>query len=247
MIFGETFDSALENLEAVLDRISQYGLQLKSTKCALFRTSLPFLGHIVSRDGLRCDPEKIVAVQNWRVPGNVKEVREFLGFAGYYRRFVPQFATIAAPLTELTRQSVVFTWTHRHQLAFDSLRELLTSTPVLAFPRGDLEYVVDCDASDFGVGGVLSQVQKGDERVIAYYSHALRSSQRKYCTTKKELLALIASLLHFSSYLIGPRFLVRTDHASLIWLSNLRMLQGMMAVVLYTHYKDKHMLSWLLS
>jgi len=229
LIFGKTFDTALENLEAVLIRISQFGLQLKSTKCALFRTSLPFLGHIVSRDGLRCDPEKITAVTQWRIPTTVKEVREFLGFAGYYRRFVPQFATIAAPLTALTRQSVTFEWTSKHQLAFDSLRELLTSAPVLVFPDGDLEYVVDCDASDFGVGGVLSQVQDGDERVIAYYSHALRSSQRKYCTTKKELLALIASLLHFSSYLIGPRFQVRTDHASLIWLSNLRMLQGMMA------------------
>ena len=157
---------------------------------------------------MRCDPEKITAVQNWRIPGNVKEVPEFLGFAGYYRRFISQFATIAAPLTELTKQSVLFAWTHRHQLAFDSLRELLTSAPVLAFPRGDLEYVVDCDASDYGVGGVLSQVQEGDEKVIAYYSHAFWSSQRKYCTTKKELLALIASLLHFSSYLIGPRFLV---------------------------------------
>ena len=85
LIFGETFDSALESLESVLDRISRYGLQLKSTKCALFRTSLPFLGHIVGREGLTCDPEKILAVQSWKIPGNVREVREFLGFAGYYR------------------------------------------------------------------------------------------------------------------------------------------------------------------
>ena len=183
----------------------------------------------MGREGLECDPEKILAVQSWKIPGNVREVREFLGFAGYYRRFVHKFSTIAAPLTELTRVSVDFIWTDRQQVPFDTLKELLTSAPVLAFPRGDLEYVVDCNASDYGVGGVLSQVQEGDERVIAYYSHALRSSQRKYCTTKKELLALIASLLHFSSYLIGPRFFVRTDHASLIWLSNLRMMQGMMA------------------
>ena len=183
LIFGETFDSALENLESVLDRISQYGLQLKSTKCALFQTRLPFLGHIVGREGLICNLEKILAVQNWEVPGNVKEVREFLGFAGYYRRFVPQFSTIAAPLTELTKQSVVFTWTNRQQLAFDALRELLTSAPVLAFPRGDLEYVVDCDASDYGVGGVLSQVQEGDERVIAYYSRVSGNTvpPRKSC------------------------------------------------------------------
>ena len=98
LIFGMTFDAALENLEAVLDRISQFGLQLKSTKCALFRTSLPFLGHIVSRDGLRCDPEKITAVTKWRVPGNVREVREFLGFAGYYRRFVPNLQPLQSHL-----------------------------------------------------------------------------------------------------------------------------------------------------
>ena len=133
LIFGETFDSALESLESVLDRISRYGLQLKSTKCTLFRTSLPFLGHIVGREGLRCDPEKILAVRNWKIPGYVREVREFLGFAGYYRRFVPKFSTIAAPLTKLTRVSVDFVWTDRQRVAFDTLKELLTSAPVLAF------------------------------------------------------------------------------------------------------------------
>ena len=164
------------------------------------------------------------AVRNWRLPTSVKGVREFLGFTGYYRRFIPDYARVAAPLVAFTRKTAIFAWESIHQEAFDVLRDSLMRAPVLAFPRGDLEYVVDCDASDYGIGGVLSQVQENEEKVIAYYSHALRDSQRKYCTTKKELLALIASLLHFSSYVIGPRFLVRTDHASLIWLSNLRIL-----------------------
>ena len=185
LVFGRSFDSSLDNLRSVLDRIAQYGLQLKSSKCALLRSSLPFLGHVVSRDGLQCNPEKIEPVNKWSVPTSVKAVHEFLEFTGYYRRFGPNFDSIAEPLNNLMEKTGTFHWNGLHQRVFDKLCHRLTSAPVLAFPRGDLEYTVDCDASNYGIGGVLLQVQDGAEHVIAYYSHALRESQRKYCTTKK--------------------------------------------------------------
>jgi len=229
LIFGATFAETLDNLQAVLMRISQFGLQLKTSKCELFQTELPFLGHIVGRNGLSCDPQKIQAVTTWTRPSDIKDIRQFLGFCGYYRRFVPDFAEIAYPLTRLTKKDIPFIWSSDCQLAFKKLIQLLTTAPVLAFPRPDLEYLLDTDASDFGLGGVLSQVQNGQECVIAYYSHSLRESQQKYCTTKRELLALISSMLHFSGYLKGPRFVTRTDHAALVWLHNLQNCQGMMA------------------
>ena len=140
----------------------------------------------MSRDVLRCDPEKIEAVKKWNVPTSVKAVRKFLGFDGYYRRFVPNFTAIAEPLNNLMKKTVTFHWDSTHQLAFDTLREKLTSALVLAFPRGDLEYIVDCDASNYGVGGVLSQVQDGEKRLLHTTAmHSGRVSENTALPRKK--------------------------------------------------------------
>ena len=196
LVFGNDFESALHNLELVLDRVAEYGLQLKSTKCNLFRTSVLFLGHIVGRAGLECDPNKLSAVANWIPPSptTTKGVREFLGFTGYYRRFVPDYSTVAQPLVHLLGK---FEWTTACQDAFKNLRALLIKAPVLAFPKEDLPYIIDTDASDYGIGGVLSQDIDGTEYVIAYYSKSLNPVQQKYCTTKCELLAVVSTLDHF--------------------------------------------------
>ena len=229
LVFGHDFESALESLELVLIRVAEYGLQLKSTKCNLFRSSVPFLGHIVGRAGLECDPSKVSAVANWIPPTNTKGVREFLGFTGYYRRFVPDYSTVAQPLVRLLGKDCKFHWTDACQVAFMALRALLIKAPVLAFPKEDLPYIVDTDASDYGIGGVLSQCIEGTEHVIAYYSKSLNPAQQKYCTTRRELLAVVATLDHFKGYVWGPKFLVRTDHAALVWLKNLKNIQGMLA------------------
>ena len=229
LVFGHDFESALESLELVLIRVAEYGLQLKSTKCNLFRSSVPFLGHIVGRAGLECDPSKVSAVANWIPPSTIKGVREFLGFTGYYRRFVPDYSTVAQPLVRLLGKDCKFQWTDACQDAFKALRALLIKAPVLAFPKEDLPYIVDTDASDYGIGGVLSQCIEGTEHVIAYYSKSLNPAQQKYCTTRRELLAVVATLDHFKGYVWGPKFLVRTDHAALVWLKNLKNIQGMLA------------------
>ena len=134
LIFGKSFTEALGNLVDVLTIIDQFGLQLKSSKCHLFRAEIAFLGHLVGRGGLRCDPQKISAVKNWQPPTSLRALREFLGFVGYYRRFVPQFASIAAPLVALTGKEVVYAWSAACQTAFERLRETLISAPLLHFP-----------------------------------------------------------------------------------------------------------------
>ena len=229
LVFGSDFESALHNLELVLNRIAEYGLQLKSTKCNLFRTSVPFLGHIVGRAGLECDSNKLSAVANWIPPTTTKCVHEFLGFTGYYRRFVPDYSTVAQALVHLLGKDCKFKWTTACQDAFEALRALLIKAPMLAFPKEDLPYIVDTDASDYGIGGVLSQNIEGTEHVIAYYSKSLNPAQQKYCTTRRELLAVVSTLDHFKGYVWGPHFSVRTDHAALVWLTNLRNIEGMLA------------------
>ena len=126
-----------------------YGLQLKSTKCHLFQTSVPFLGHVVGRRGLECDPKKIEDVKCWLVPDCLKSVRQFLGFVGYYRRFIPSFADIAEPLVALTGKDVPFVWRPECATAFLLLRDVLVRAPILAFPTESGDYVLDTDASNF--------------------------------------------------------------------------------------------------
>ena len=229
LVFGNDFESALHSLELVLIRVAEYGLQLKSTKCNLFRTSVPFLGRIVGRAGLECDPNKLSAVANWIPPTTIKGVCEFLGFTGYYRRFVPDYSTVVQPLVRLLGKDCKFKWTDACQDAFKALRALLIKAPVLSFPKEDLPYIVDTEASDYGIGGVLSQCIEGTEHVIAYYSKSLNPAQQKYCTTRRELLAVVATQDHFKGYVWGPKFVVRTDHAALVWLKNLKNIQGMLA------------------
>ena len=197
LVFGNDFESALHNLELVLDRVAEYGLQLKSTKCNLFRTSVPFQGHIVGRAGLECDLNKLSAVANCIPPTTIKGVSEFLIFTGYYRRFVPDYSMVAQPFVHMLGKDCRFEWTTACQDAFKALRALLISELVLAFPKEDLPYIIDTDANDYGIGGVLSQDVNGTEYVIAYHSKSLNPAQQKYCTTKRELLAVVSTLDHF--------------------------------------------------
>jgi len=160
----------------------------------------------------------VQAIRDWRRPRNLHELRAFLGTSGYYRRFVKDFSTIAAPLFALLRKEVRFVWTEECQKAFDELKGRLLSEPVLTLPNDLGKYILDCDASDVGLGAVLSQEQSGSEHVIAYASRSLARSECNYETTRKELLAIIYWLKQFRQYLAGRHFVIRTDHAALSWL-----------------------------
>ena len=236
IVFGSTFTETLDHLKQVFQRLRQAKLTCKPRKCELFRKKVAFLGHIVSKDGLECDPKKIEAVSNWPVPRTAKDIRSFLGLAGYYRRFIKNFAEYSAPLTELTKSNVPFEWTKRQQNSFDALKSCLCNPPVLSYPTDEDMYILDTDASNHGIGAVLSQVQgpHQEERVISYASKTLQGAQKTYCTTKKELFAMVYFVKHFRHYLLGRRFLVRTDHASLLWLLNFRNPEGILARWLMT-------------
>ena len=227
--FGRSWELAVFNLQCIFDRLRSANLKLKPKKCTLFRQSVVFLGFRVSKDGVTCDESKIEAVRNWKVPTNVTEVRAFVGFCNYYRRFIKSFAHISAPLTELTKKGKEFVWTEDCQDSFDTLIDKLVNAPVVAYPSSDIsdEFTLDCDSSDVAMGAVLSQKQNGIERVIAYGSKTLSQSQRKYCTTYKELLSVVTFVKQFRQYLLGVKFTIRTDHHSLKWLMNFKDSEGL--------------------
>ena len=192
-----------------------------------------YLGHIVGSEGVSTDPAKIDAVKTWAKPSTIKDVKQFLGFCFYYRKLVPGFPEIAHPFNSLTRRpnqgTATFTWTAEAEQSFQSLKEHLTKAPILGYPNEHENLIIDTDASNFGFGAVLSQIQNGQERVISYYGRALNQSEKHYCATRKELLAVIQVIKHFHPYAYGRRFLVRTDHAALTWLLNFKHQEGQLA------------------
>ena len=168
-------------------------------------------------------------MRNWHAPDKVKAVRQFVGFAGYYRRFVKDFAELAEPLVALTRKGAHFVWTDQQQTAFEALKACLISAPILGYPTKDGRFLLDTDASLFAVGGVLNQIQNDQEVVIVYASRSLRLSQRRHCTTRREMLAAVVMCTHFQSYLRGAQFTLRTDHSFPRWLQKFRNEDGMLA------------------
>ncbi len=229
IIPGKTFEEHLCNLGNVLGRLRTANLKLQPAKCALVRKKVEFLGHIVSAEGIAPDPKKISKVATWPIPTCKRDVQQFLGLANYYRRFIKNFADVARPLHRLTEKTYTFAWSEECQSAFEELRRLLTSAPILAFPDLSEPFVLDTDASGTGIGAVLSQVRKGRECVVAYASRILSKPERRYCTTRRELLAVVCFVRHFRPYLLGTSFTVRTDHGSLKWLYSFKQPEGQLA------------------
>lgn len=229
VIFAKSFDEMMSRLQEILDCLRGAGLKLKPSKCFLFQKQVAYLGHVVGRDGISCDEAKVTAVREWPAPKNLTDVRSFLGLVNYYRRFIPNCAEVATPMVALTQKGRPFSWDEHCQEAFEELKDRLTQAPVLAYPSTDAgkKFILDTDASGFAIGAVLSQLQEGEENVIAYASKSLNKAQRTYCTTYRELLAVVQFLKHFRHFLLGRRFLLRTDHGSLRWLMNFRDVEGM--------------------
>ena len=229
VIVGETVTEHLQRLREVLTRLREAGLKIKPTKCQLMRPCVSFLGYTVSENGVATDPGKTKAIADWPTPTSVTDLKAFLGLASYYRRFVANFADIAPPLHDLTKKATSFQWTSECQESFSALKQKLLEPPVLTFPDFSKEFILDTDASDVGLGGVLSQIQDGVERVVAYGSRCLSKSERNYCVTRKELLAVVHWTNHFRHYLLGAPFQLRTDHNALIWLHSFKQPEGQVA------------------
>ena len=229
IVLGRTFDDHLHNLELVLGRFQTYGLKLKAKKCSLFQQRVEFLGREIDAEGLHLKQQHIQAVLEWPRPTSIQELQRFLGLVNYHRLFLKNCAEIADPLYALTSKKRAFIWEEHHQQAFEELKQSLVSAPVLALPNCQDEFILDTDASHNAIGAELLQVQNGVERVIAYGSLSLSPEQRRYCVTRKELLAVVKFVQQYRHFLLGKPFKVRTDHDSLRWLLNFREPHGQLA------------------
>ena len=232
VIFSRSYEEHLSRLEAVLKRLAASGLKLHPSKCHLFQREIRYLGHIVSASGVATDPDKINAVKSWPAPTNVDELRRFLGFIGFYRRFIQDFAKIARPLHNLlggpikkrrgkqnTKQQPVYHWGQMEQESFEQLIHRCCTAPVLAYADYNKPFIVHTDASKDGLGAVLYQIQDGEERAVAYASRSLSISEKNYPAHKMEFLALKWAIVDkFHDYLYGNKFLVRTDNNPLTYI-----------------------------
>ena len=218
IIFSSSLEEHLQRLRLVFNRLRQCGLKLEPKKCDVLRRELPCLGFVISEAGIRTDPDKINKVLEWPVPKNQKELMSFLGFAGYYRRFVKDFSRIAQPLNSL-KQAEKWSWGQEHHDAFATLKQRLCTAPVLAFPDFKEPFEVHVDASSVALGAVLYQKRQGVNHVIAYASRGLNQSERRYPAHKREFLGLKWSVVDkFRDYLWGaPKFIVRTDNNPLTY------------------------------
>lgn len=231
LIVSETFEEHVNLLKMVAKLLKSANLTINIEKSHFALRETKYLGFLVGEDGLRVDPEKVTAINNFPVPISVKQVRRFLGVAGWYRRFIPNFSSITTPISDLLKkQNVKFHWSQEAQEAFEKLKLLMSSAPVLANPDYSKHFFIRCDASNLGLGSVLYQLsEEGDECPIAFLSQKLNQAQKNYCTTELECLAALVSVQKFRPYIEGHAFTIITDHASLKWLMNQKDLNGRLA------------------
>ena len=217
IVFGRNFEQHNINLIRVLQRLREVNLKLNPNKCDFLKKELLYLGHVVSEKGVLPDPEKIKIVEEFPIPKDANEVKRFVAFANYYRKYIKNFAEIAAPLNYLSRKNIPFQWTEENQKSFEHLKKSLISPPILQYPNFSPEntFILKTDASGHSVGAVLSN---GDDRPVAYASRALNKAEKRYSTIEKELLAIVFGIKHFSCYLYGRKFIIFTDHRPLIYL-----------------------------
>ncbi|XP_031479939.1 uncharacterized protein LOC116250456 [Nymphaea colorata] len=210
LVYSQSMEQHAKHLRIVLKVLREHTLFAKMSKCSFGQTSVGYLGHIVSYEGVRADPEKLQAMEQWPLPKDPRGMRGFLGLTGYYRRFIKGYGLIASPLTHMLKKGE-FTWTDKAREAFVKLKAAMMSAPVLALPDFAKDFVIETDASDVGIGAVLSQ----EGHPIAFMSKALTSRAKPLSTYEKELLAIVMAVDKWRPYLIGRRFVVRTDHSSL--------------------------------
>lgn len=224
VVCSNTFDEHLAILKRVMNILKNAGLTINVDKCKFARSSLRFLGYIVDKEGLRTDPEKVSAIMNFPKPKNITELKRFIGIASWYRRFVKNFSLVAAPLHDLTKgkKNKKFVWTEDADKAFLKLKTLLTSAPVMSCPDYSKEFIIQCDASNKGIGSVLCQKFNNIDQPIAYLSRKLNSREQLYSTSERELLSIVYAIEKFRPYIEGTHFTVVTDHSALKTLHNMK-------------------------
>ncbi len=218
---SKSYEAQLQHLREVFLRLREAGLKLRPQKCVLFQREIQFLGHTVNESGISPSPDNVQKVKDWPTPTNAKQVRSFLGLAGYYRRFIQAFSDIAQPLQALTQKDVTFAWTDACELAFQTLKTKLTTNPIVVYPDFTQPFTIQCDASSFAISGILSQQREGKDRVVAYFSQSLNATERKWATFDREMFAIVATVRKFRKYLQIQPFTIITDHKPLLGLKKL--------------------------
>ncbi|GKA46219.1 putative reverse transcriptase domain-containing protein, partial [Tanacetum coccineum] len=211
LIYSKSRKEHEGHLKLILNLLKKEELYAKFSKCEFWLSKVQFLGHVIDSEGIHVDPAKIEEIKDWASPKTPTEIRQFLGLAGYYRRFIEGFSKIARPMTKLTQKSVKFEWGEKAEAAFQLLKQKLCSAPILALPEGSENFVVYCDASHKGLGAVFMQ----RENVIAYASRQLKVHEKNYTTHNLELGAVVFALKMWRHYLYGTKYVVFTDHKSL--------------------------------
>ncbi|KAJ9542437.1 hypothetical protein OSB04_028943 [Centaurea solstitialis] len=220
LIYSRSKEDHEHHLRLILELLKAEQLYAKFSKCEFWIREVHFLGHVVNREGIHVDPAKVEAIKKWEAPKTPTEIRQFLGLAGYYRRFIANFSKIAQPLTALTQKDKKFIWGEKQEEAFQVLKHKLCNAPILALPEGTDNFVVYCDASHQGLGCVLMQ----NEKVIAYASRQLKVHEKNYTTHDLELGAVVFALKIWRHYLYGTKCTIYTDHKSLQHILDQKML-----------------------
>ena len=215
IIFSRSEEEHLEHIEQVFKRLEEAGLKLSLEKCSFFKKHIQYLGHLLSEEGIQPLPEKLESIAKMPRPKNQKEVKQFLGLIGYYRKFVPRFADISRVLNKLTRKDEEFEWTSECDKCFNMLKDYLQEAPILRYPDPEARYVLYTDASKYAYAGVLTQTMDGTDHPIAYVSGLFRGSQLNWAALTKEAYAIYMSVKKLSFYLDSARITVRSDHLPL--------------------------------
>ncbi|XP_036142141.1 uncharacterized protein LOC118645372 [Monomorium pharaonis] len=222
IVYGKTIEEHNKNLRILFERLRQVGLKLQPDKCEYLKPELEYLGYVISEQGIQPNPNRIEKVKTYPVPRNPKEIKQFLGLVGYYRKFIKDFSMIAKPLTRLLQKSSTFQWTNEQQHSFESLKSKLITQPVLSYPDWNRPFVLTTDAFNEAIGAILSQGTIGKDKPLAFASRTLNKAETRYSTTEKELLAIVWATKHFRQYLYGKKFTIVTHHKPLVWLMNVK-------------------------
>ena len=217
-VYGDSYEGCLENLRRVLERCEKKNIVLNWEKCHFMVTQGIVLRHVVSNEGIEVDKAKFELISNLPTPKCVKDIRSFLGHAGFYRRFIKNFNAIASPLCSFLTKDVIFEWSQACEKTFEKLKSMLVSPPIMQPSIWDFPFEIMCDDSDYAVGAVLGQREDKKPFVIYYASKTLDSSKSNYTTTEKEFLGVVFSLDNFRSYNVGSPMIIFTDHAALKYL-----------------------------
>lgn len=229
IVLSPTFEEHLEDLEAVFDRLDKFNLRVNRKKSCFACDSVRFLGHIIVPGGLQVDPEKTSAIADMPAPKNERQLKGFLATSSWFRRFVPNYAAVAKPLTDLLKKNSSWRWHEEQQAAFEHIKRLLVTAPILRQADESKPFSLNTDSSGYCLGAVLMQGEGPDERPVEYASRLLLPAERNYTTTEREALAVVWAVTKFRGYIEGSEVIVKSDHQPLRWLMSLKSPSGRLA------------------